>query len=328
MSIRHRWQPVGALAIATLFAVTACGESTAANGSAGPSTAGGANAGAINLSPDQKRISTAKVDSIAAEVPDAIRQRGTLDVVTSAGTAPPLSFYASDDKTPIGVEEDIASLIANVFGLKPNYTVVSWENIFVGLDSAKYDVGISNITVTEARKEKYDFATYRLDNVSFEATKGSGWKVNGPADVAGKTIAVGSGTNQEKILVAWSDQDVRNGLKPVDIKYFQNTSDYYLALQSHRIDAYFGPNPGAAYHAAASGLTEIIGTVSGAGSTLPGKIAATTKKGDGLVKALDDALNEVIRNGTYAQVLKRWNLSNEAVPTSEINPPGLPKTNT
>ncbi|MDT7624813.1 MAG: hypothetical protein QOF99_5714, partial [Pseudonocardiales bacterium] len=28
----------------------------------------------------------------------------------------------------------------------------------------------------------------------------------------------------------------------------------------------------------------------------------------------------------YAQVLQRWNLSNEAVPSSQVNPPGLPRT--
>jgi polar amino acid transport system ATP-binding protein len=38
------------------------------------------------------------------------------------------------------------------------------------------------------------------------------------------------------------------------------------------------------------------------------------------------ALNALIKNGTYAQVLQRWNLSNEAVPGSQVNPPGLPRT--
>ncbi|MFD8226136.1 hypothetical protein ACFV16_18400 [Streptomyces massasporeus] len=38
------------------------------------------------------------------------------------------------------------------------------------------------------------------------------------------------------------------------------------------------------------------------------------------------ALDHVIDNGTYGKVLTRWGLSGEAVRTSEINPPGLPKT--
>ncbi|GAA3788729.1 ABC transporter substrate-binding protein [Streptomyces chiangmaiensis] len=281
----------------------------------------------INISPDQDRITTDKVDSIAAEVPEKIRKRGTLEVVDSSGSAAPLTFFATDNKTIIGVEPDIASLVADVLGFKLHINTVSWENIFVGLDSAKYDVGFSNITVTEERKEKYDFATYREDNLGFEAKKGSGLKVTGPEDVAGKTVAVGSGTNQEKLLIEWSKENEKAGRKPVNIKYYQNDSDTYLALQSGRIDLYLGPNPTAAYHAATTGKTEVVGTYSGAGSTLQGLIAATTKKDSGLVKPLADALNEVIENGTYAKVLQRWGLSDEAVTKSEINPPGLPKTN-
>ncbi|NGO07802.1 ABC transporter substrate-binding protein [Streptomyces sp. HC44] len=281
----------------------------------------------INNSPDQNRVTTDKVDSIAAEVPEAIRERGTLKIVGSAESSAPLGFYATDNKTRIGVEIDLAYLVSNVLGLKPQYTPVSWENIFVGLDSGKYDVGFSNITDTEERKEKYDFASYRNDDLAFEAKKGSGLEVSDYKDVAGKTVAVDTGTNQEKILVEWSKQAEKAGLKPVDIKYYKASTDTYLALDSGRIDLFLGPNPTAAYHVASAGKTEIVGTYSGAGATLQGLIAATTKKNNGLVEPLADAINEIIDNGTYAKVLKRWGLSNEAVTKSEINPPGLPKTN-
>ncbi len=99
----------------------------------------------------------------------------------------------------------------------------------------------------------------------------------------------------------------------------------YTAL-SGRIDLYLGPNPTAAYHAATSGKSEVVGTSSGAGATLQGLIAATTKKDSGLVEPLADALDEIIENGTYAKALERWGLSDEAVTDSEINPPGLPET--
>ncbi|NUT96674.1 MAG: ABC transporter substrate-binding protein, partial [Saccharothrix sp.] len=271
------------------------------------------------------RIRAEKVDAIAAKVPEEFRKSGKLVIAGSSTSAPPLRFYATDDKTVIGVETDIAVLIAGVLGLEPQLEVTSWENLFVGLDSGAYPLGLSNITVTEARKEKYDFATYRLDTLAFEARKGGDWKVKGPEDVAGKTIAVGSGTNQEKILVAWTKQNEAKGLKPTDIKYFQTSSDYYLALESGRIDAYLGPNPVAAYHVATSGKTEIVGSFSGGGE-IQGLIAATTKKGSGLVEPVNEALNHLIKSGKYAEVLDRWGLSNEAVARSEINPPGLPKS--
>ncbi len=314
------------LALATLTAtglLTACGASDPATDLAAPK---GQKDSGVNIGPDQDRIRGRETAAAADLVPEAVRKRGTLRIGASADASPPLGFYATDDKTRIGSEIDIATLVADTLGLKPQFEEVSWENLFVGLDSSKFDAVLSNVTVTEERKEKYDFATYRLDNIAFEAKKGSGWKVKEPADVAGKTISVSSGTNQEKILVEWSEENVKAGREPVDIKYFQKDTDYYLALQSGRIDAHLGPSPTAAYHVASAGQSEIIGQLSGAGGDLQGKIAATTKKDSGLVKAYAAAIDHIIEDGSYGKVLKRWGLTGEAVEKSEINPPGLPKT--
>ncbi|MEU5693930.1 ABC transporter substrate-binding protein [Actinosynnema sp. NPDC020468] len=315
------WLKITGLLAAAALSLTAC---AGADGAATEEKVVAAGK-TVNLSPEQNRVKADKVDAIAAKVPEEFRKAGKIAIGGSAGTAPPLRFYANDDKTPIGVETDIAYLVANVLGLEPDLQVSSWENLFVGLDSGQYPLGISNITVTEARKEKYDFATYRLDTLAFEALKGGSWKVSKPEDVAGKIIAVGSGTNQEKILVDWSKANEAKGLKPVDIKYYQNAADYYLALESGRIEAYLGPNPSAAYHVATSGKTEVIGTLSGGGDII-GKIAVTTKKGSGLAEPVAEAIDNLIKTGKYAEVLDRWGLKDEAVDKSEINPPGLPKS--
>ncbi|MFD0039086.1 ABC transporter substrate-binding protein [Streptomyces anulatus] len=321
MSVRRGTSLALALLTATgLF--TACGASDPSTDLAAPK---GQKDTGVNIGPDQDRLRGKKVAAAADLVPEAIRERGTLRLGASAEAVPPLGFYATDDRTRIGSEIDIATLVADTLGLKPEFEQVSWENLFVGLDSSKFDGVLSNVTVTEERKEKYDFATYRLDNIAFEAKKGSGWKVKEPADVAGKTISVSSGTNQEKILVEWSEKNVEAGREPVDIKYFQKDTDYYLALQSGRIDAHLGPSPVAAYHVASAGQSEIVGQLSGAGGGLQGKIAATTKKGSGLVEAYAAAIDHIVRDGSYGKVLERWGLSGEAVEKSEINPPGLPK---
>ncbi|MBI0375588.1 ABC transporter substrate-binding protein [Streptomyces asiaticus] len=305
------------LAIAAALTLSACG---------GPAkdASGPASKERFNTGPDQNRYSAPKVASIAAEVPAAVRSRGTLEIGNSKGSTAPLTFFATDNKTLIGVETDMAYAIASVFGLKVHYNPVSFEQIFVGLDSGKYDVGVSNITVTELRKQKYDMATYRKDAQAFEAKKGATWRVTGPEDVAGRTIAVPTGTSEEKVLLDWSAQNVKAGRKPVNVKYYQDESACYLALQSGQIDAYLHPNPEAEYHAKTSGQTQVIGAIIGAGGHLQGLIAATTKKGDGLGKPLNDAINYLIKKGTYGKILARWGLTSDGVSTSRLNPPGLP----
>lgn len=282
-----------------------------------------------DLSADQPHITTTKRDAIAAQLPADIRQRGTLIVGngSAGGGNPPLGFTADDDKTPIGVEIDIAHLVASALGLTADVRTTSWENVFLGLDSGKYDVGVSNIGVSEERKEKYDFATYRLGLHAFEAKKGAGYTVSGPADISGKKVAVSSGTLQEAILLRWNEENAKAGRAPAELAYYQNATDYYLALQSGRVDLYLGPNPTATYHVATAKQTQIVGTVSSS-YPLTGLVGVLTKKNSGLAKPINEALNAAIEDGSYARVLDKWGLKDEAVKTSQINPPGLPKSAT
>ena len=307
------------LAAVTLL-TTSCSEPAAEN----TVTAEGGQT--FDLSPEQSgRLVAEKVDSIAALVPQAIRARGTLKVTGSTGSVPPLRFYATDNSTIIGSEVDIAELIGNVLGLKVEISAADWSQSFVRVDSGEVDVFISNVTVTEERKEKYDFATYRKDDLALEAPKDSTWTYEDRKDIAGKRIGVGSGTNQEQLLVDWNAQNIAEGLQPAEIVYYQNASDYYLALSSKRIDGYLGPNPSAVYHVATTGDTKILTTYSGGGEKLQGEIAVLTKKDNGLIQPINEAINHLIEDGSYQKTLDRWGLGNEAVDTSQINPPGLPK---
>jgi polar amino acid transport system substrate-binding protein len=320
--MRTKW--IVALAVVTL-SLTACAapEEKPAVAAADPVAPA---APSLNTGPEQNRITPPKDEAAAALLPADVKASGKLIVgVGAAGSGfPPLAFAATDNKTLIGNEPDIAVAIASTLGLEPVLENTSWENLFIGLDSGKFQLGASNITVTEERKLKYDFVTYRLDNLAWLAKKGSGLSVAEPADIAGKKVSVSSGTNQEKILVEWAEEVKKAGLPAVDIKYYQTNQAVYLALGSGQIDLHLGPNPSAAYQVATTGQTEIVGTYSGAGKDLQGLIALTTKKDNGLIKAYAAALDKLIASGDYARILERWNLKNEGVTKAEVNPPGLP----
>ncbi|MFC8516254.1 transporter substrate-binding domain-containing protein [Streptomyces sp. NPDC057257] len=323
-----------ATAVATLATgLAACGgdsdAATQTSATTGTVTVGRVSNGAAK----ETALKVSEVKSISAELPAAIRKSGKL--VIGSGTlpsgSPPLGFIGSDQKTLTGSESDLARLVAAVFGLKPEVKRFTWENLFVGIDSGKVDVGFSNITDTEERKQKYEFASYRKDDLAFETLKSSKFSFDGDYEaLAGKTVSVGAGTNQERILLEWKSKLAKEG-KKLTVKYFQDSPSIYLALNSGKIDAYLGPSPNLSYHvtqtASTPNPTKIAGQYSGAGADLQGLIAATAKKGSGLAKPLSDAINYLIEHGQYAQWLKAWNLSNDAVTKSEINPPGLPLDN-
>ncbi|MEU0854324.1 transporter substrate-binding domain-containing protein [Streptomyces griseofuscus] len=309
--------------------LAACGGSSDAattTDAAGTVTVGRVSNGAAR----QTELKVPEVASLRAELPAAVRERGTLDIVVGAlpDGFPPLAYIGGDQKTLTGAEPDFGRLVAAVLGLKPQLANATWENMFVGIDSGKADVGFANITDTEERKKKYDFASYRKDNVGFEVLKKSTWNFGGNYEnLAGKTVAVDNGTNQEKILLEWQTKLKAEG-KTLAVKHYASKNATYLALSGGRIDAYFAANPGVAYHvtqtAKSPNPTRSAGTYSGAGASLQGLIAATTKKDSGLAKPIADAVNHLIENGQYAKWLAAYNLSDEAVAKSQVNPPGLP----
>ncbi|WP_369221422.1 ABC transporter substrate-binding protein [Streptomyces sp. R39] len=314
--------------------LAACGGDSDAATSTGSARSGAVVVGQVsNGAATRTTVKVSEVPSISAELPAAVRKSGTLKIGIGALPAgfPPLAFVGSDQKTLTGSEPDLGRLVAAVLGLSPEVQNSTWENLFVGIDSGKVDVAFSNVTDTEERKKKYEFASYRQDNLAFLVRKKSTWNFDGDYEtLAGKTVAVGSGTNQEKILLEWKAKLAKEG-KKLTVKYFQDSPSTYLALNSGRIDASFGPNPGFAYHnrqtAGTPNATRTAGTYSGAGASLQGLIAATAKKDSGLAKPLADAINYLIEHGQYAQWLKAYDLSDEAVAKSEVNPPGLPLDN-
>jgi len=324
---------VSALAVVPLLALAACAGSATADDKAAsaPSPSDSApTALKVSTSADQDRIHTTKDDAAIALLPAAIKQSGVLKVSTTAGGLPPLGFLADDEKTPIGNEPDIASLVADALGLKLEIEVKAWADWPLALQSGDVDAVISNVTVTEERKELYDFSSYRNDQLGWlTSATGKIKAIKEPKDIAGLKVAVGSGTNQEKILLAWNKQNVDAGLKPIDggePQYFENYSDVLLGLQSGRIDTYVGPNATAAYSAAtAPDQYKVVGTLNG-GWPDTAQIAVGTLKGSGLAEAVTEALNHTIEDGSYAKVLARWGLQAEAITKSETNPPGLPKT--
>lgn len=244
---------------------------------------------------------------------------GYLTVATANTNSPPLGLLASDNKTRIGSDADFARLLADSLGLKLRLVPAAWEDWPLGVTAGRYDVAMFNIAVTEERKKKFDFATYRADGHAFLVKADSPISTIAKAeDVAGKRIIVGSGTNQERILLGWDEKNRAKGLKPVTPVYLTDEAAATLTLLSGRADALFGPQSMAAWKVASRGDTKIVGY-----GPVRSWVAVTTKKGNGLAQALQTAVNGTIKGGQYQQVLTRWGEQNEAIEASILNPPGI-----
>lgn len=275
----------------------------------------------IDLQANERPLPVTVDNAAIARIPASYRfvEPGTLTVAISALNSPPLALLASDNRTRIGSDPDIARLLAGSLGLKLKLVPTAWEDWPLGITSGRYDVALVNIAVTEPRKEKFDFATYRVDSLAFSVKSTSAIdKISGAADLSGWKVIVGSGTNQERILLGWNGENEAAGRQPALPIYLTDDASGNLYIQSGRADVFFGPQSTAAYKAALTGATKVVGL-----GPKKAWVATTTKKGNGLVYALQAALDGAIARGEYQQVLARWGEQGEAVTQSQVNPPGI-----
>ncbi|MGO2046784.1 MAG: transporter substrate-binding domain-containing protein [Brachybacterium tyrofermentans] len=315
--------PVGLLAACSDPVPTASAGGTASDGGSGASDGGGSGAGPIDTSGSQELIRASADAEAAALLPAEIADSGVLRVGINGTSAAPLSFLADDNQTYIGSEIDIARIVADKLGLEFELKLTTWENWPLKLEAGEFDVVHANIGINAERLQKFDFASYRAAYMSFLAKKGADFWLEDADSLSGRIIAVGNATNQERILTDWNAELEAAGKEPAELKNYSTDADTLLALGSGRVDGYLSPFASLSFVASRRDDMELQGKIN-AGWPDETLVAGTFPAGSGLAEPYAAALNALIEDGTYAQVLERWQLTEEAVTTSRAHTQGNP----
>lgn len=295
-----------AVVLLSLCAATGCG---------GAGTGGtGADA-----APSRNVVAGVHKDAAAArQLPRRVRKKGTLRLAASIG-APPSAYRAgAASGKPVGQDIDIADAVGKVLGLKLHRTEASFETILPALDSGKFDAGTGNFGVTDQRRRSIDFVTYVNDGQGLAVRKddSSLHKVTRLDQLCGKTIGTGAGTTFEKTLTAKRGVCAKRHKKPYRVRVFSENAAVFTALQQSRVDVVMSTTNGLRYQAShkAAGIRFL-------NEFHPLDVGFAFAKGSPLTKAFRTAVNTLIKNGTYARILRKWGTGKSAIATSRINPP-------
>src|SRR3954452_5498572 len=282
-----------------LVALTGCGSSNDNGSTATKATSStGASSGASN-------------SAVTGKVPAKYKSKGTL-IVASDASYPPIESIGDDGKTIEGMDADLAKALASEMGLKADVRNATFDAIIPGLASGKYDLGMSAFSDTKEREKTVDFVTYFSAGTSFYVKAQGGPTVNTLADLCGKTVAVEKGTTQQTDAEA---QSKKCGGKAAKVLTFPDQNGANLALSSGRAQVGMADSPVAAYLVKQSnGQFKLAGKSYG---FAPYGIAIPKKSG--LAPVIKAALEDLIKNGQYMSILKRWNIQSGAIDNPAIN---------
>ena len=300
------------LALLPVLALTACGFG-------GPTDTAAAGAQASPAPSGNPVAAVHTVDDIAALLPADVRASGTLRVGRSIGSPPGAYYPNGQDRPPAGQDIDITEAVAKVLGVRLERQDASFETILPALGSGKYDFGTGNFGVTAQRLKTIDFVTYINDGQGFAVRTGSTVlrkKVTHLTQLCGLTIGTGAGTTFEATLTARKEVCAKAGETPYQVKVFAEPGAMVTALQQGRVDVVMSTINGLRHQAA---QPDAHTTFLNEYHRLD--VGFVFRKGSPLTKAFQAAVNELIRQGTYARILEKWGTSASAIKQSRINPP-------
>lgn len=294
-----RLRALAAAALAGVLALSACSNQEG-------------DASGSDLSFDVSGV--AKVDDIAALVPQGIRDKGQLIIGASIDYAP-AEFRADDLQTAIGYDVDLGKALGRVLDLDTEVSAAEFASILPGIGS-KYDIGISSFTVTEERTASYTMISYISVGSSY-AVKAGNDKGFDPDDVCGRSIAVQTGTYQEEELATFSTACTDAGKDAVDILKFASQADVTTNVAGGKAEAMYADSTVSEYAVAlTSGQVEVVGGVRDAA---PQGIVVAPDDTE-LAAAIQQAMQHLMEDGTWDKILESWGPTDAALTTAEIFP--------
>jgi polar amino acid transport system substrate-binding protein len=233
--------------------------------------------------------SSASSSTAAKDNPYGLQEAGTIRVGTLTD-APP-NVYLKDGKFT-GFDNDLLTAVAGKLDLKVQFVGTDFSALLAQVKNKKFDLGSSSITITDARKKTVDF-TNGYDFGYFGLDVPAGSDIKSFDQLKGKRVAVVQGTVQD-------DYATKGGLNPVRVPDYNSALNQ---LKSGTAQAWVAPAEIGEKTAKDSGgkvtlAAKQLSSAPTAFAVAPGNTAFR--------KALNTALDEVIKDGTWSKLQEQY----------------------
>jgi L-cystine transport system substrate-binding protein len=224
----------------------------------------------------------------------SIQDEGVLTVGTE-GTYPPFTFHEGGSGDLTGYDVEVTEAVAEELGVDVQFEETQWDAIFAGLESGRFDVVANQVSINPDRQEDYDFSEpYTVSKGVVVVLEGND-EIGSFEDLDGKTTA-------QSLTSNWFQLAKDNG---ADVEAVEGWAQAVELLRQGRVDATVNDElTFLDYQNTEGGDTglEVAATTEDAAEN-----AFAFRKGSGdLVKAVDDALAELRKDGTLAEISEKY----------------------
>jgi polar amino acid transport system substrate-binding protein len=252
--------------------------------------------------------------SIADLLPADIAAAGKIVSVGGPGYAP---FYllADDGETLVGNDPEFLRAAGDVLGVDIEFEALGFDASIPALQSGRVDMAAGAFSITPDRLAVVDFVSYFSGGTSLIVPTGNPKDI-GLETMCGQTIAVQQGTvYADDYMPIFNDECVAAGEDEITVSVFPTQPDATLALSTGRADASMSDYGPLAYVAERSNnQLEVLSE-----NYDPSIWGYGFPQGSELSTAIAAAFNALMEDGTYAEILEKWGVSDGAVTEAEVH---------
>lgn len=219
-------------------------------------------------------------------------------VIASDATWPPMEFVDEASKQIVGFDIDLIAAIAKDQKFEFEIKNTAWDGIFAGLDGAAYDAVLSSVTITDERKQKYDFSDPYFNADQGIVVRADDAAIKSAADLAGKTVGAQLGTTGEAEVLK---------IKGANLKPYDTADLAMMDLANKKIDAVVVDTPVAADFALSS--AQFKGKLKIGATIVTNEVfGLVAKKGDPkqVLPLFNAGLKNVKASGEYDKIYAKW----------------------
>jgi len=226
-------------------------------------------------------------------------------VVGSSATYPPFA-YETPSRQIVGFDVDVIQAIAQKAGLAVRIVNTPFTGVFASLDNGDLDLVISGVTITDRRRQSYDFTAPYFEARQLIAVPAAS-AVSTLQDLTGKKVGVVTGSTADDVASRTFGKTSPN------IRRFDTTPLIVAELVAGGVDAAIGDNGVIAYR-----VQEHKGLKTVNDPAFPKEyFGIVVKKGNTTLRdRLNAGLAAIVADGTYARLYRTW---------FKTEPPVLPK---
>jgi polar amino acid transport system substrate-binding protein len=214
----------------------------------------------------------------------------------------------------LGIDPDLAAELGRRLGVRFTFVNIGFDQLIPSLEAGDFDVIISSMTATPERAKEISFLEYFQAGTSILVPKGNPGRVDSLGDLCGATVTLQNGTIHQELVAA---EQPKCGGRRIKARPLDSGTQVVLEVKFGRADAALADFPVAAYNAKVSGQGADFQV---AGEQIdPGPYGIGVRKDDTeLQQVLRDALQAIIKDGSYDRVLTKWNVKDGALKTAEL----------